>query len=129
VVRHFFRGATVFPAQHFGCGRATLLCGNRDGKGGGFFHIEKDHRGQWEYIASFDNVNWRTAADWGMWSALKYPSETEYNAEKDSWNYTGPIYLKNYRTGEIVKRAEVTVYVKPRTKNIVSAFPHDVKNY
>src|ERR1043166_671033 len=28
VVRHFFRGASRFPAPHWGCGRATLRCGH-----------------------------------------------------------------------------------------------------
>jgi hypothetical protein len=126
VVRHFFRAASRFPAPHFGCGRATLVCGNADG---GFRHIKNRHRKDWEFIAAFDNEPWGRAADWGMWNALKHPSKTTYRADNDTWAYETPIHLKDRRTGKIVKWATVRTVVSRKTKNIVTALPTKVKNF
>jgi hypothetical protein len=126
VVRQFFRAESRFPAAHFGAGKATLACGS---KAWGYWHILERHLSQWQYVAIFDGVNWREAADWGMWNALKFPSTTIYSAKNDTWAYRTTIYLKNKKTKETVKKADVVVVVANKTKNIITAYPTAVKDY
>ena len=126
VVRQFFRADSVFPAQHFGCGKATLACGSEKW---GYRHIKDGKQRDWENIAAYDNVNWREAADWGMWTALKYPKATEYRASNDTFSYRTPIYLKDKRTGKTVKTADVITVVASKTKNIITAYPTNVRNF
>ena len=126
VVRQFFRAESRFPAPHFGCGRATLACGSKQW---GYRHILDRHIQEWENIARYDNVNWREAADWGMWTALKHPSSTNYRASNDTFGYWTPIYLKNKKTGETVKRADVVTVVASKTKNIITSYPTNIRNF
>jgi hypothetical protein len=126
VVRKFDRAASRFPAPHFGAGVASLGCGS---KAWGYRHILDRHLSQWEFIASFDRVNWRTAADWGMWNALKHPGKTTYRASNNTYSYETTIYLKNKNTGQIVKKATVVAVVAHVTKNIITSYPTAVKNF
>jgi hypothetical protein len=120
VVRLFFRAASGATQPQMATGRATLACGSEEW---GYRHILKRHIHDWEGIAIYDNVNWREAADWGMWNALKYPDQIVYRADNDTFSYIRTINLKNKKTKETVRTAKVFVVVAHKTKNIITAYP------
>jgi hypothetical protein len=120
IVRTFDRTAVY----NFGGGLARLRCG--DSKYG-YRHIQIRHQQDWQNIADYDGVNWRTAADWGMWNALYHPESSSWQSPNDTQVYEATIRLINKRTRQVVRLATVRVVVARGSKNIITSFPRNLR--
>lgn len=101
-------------------GKAYLKCGSDVW---GYRHIQQRHQADWEAIAVYDGVNWRTAADWAIAETLLWPASATYRSSNDTYLYRRQIQLRNKSTGKVVATKYVNVVIARKTQNIITAYP------
>ena len=108
---------------------ADLRCGDSNY---GYFHILDGHATDWQNQTYGTTTNWRDLADWAIkWtlqdadSQVFVPKNPKKNYKTDRWCFNRIVYLKNKKTGQVVKKKNVFVIMGETGVRIITAYPRD----
>lgn len=107
----------------------TLRCGGPRWTGEptwGYRHILAGHRQDFERLALGTNQNWRDVADLAMDSIARDPDAVR-PAGGGKACYSREIFLHDLRTGQLVRRQIVRMYVVIGSGDIVTLYPHSAQ--
>jgi hypothetical protein len=108
---------------------ADLRCGNDNY---GYFHILDGHATDWQNQTYGTTTNWRDLADWATSWVLQDPDHKVFvpkNKKKgyktDRWCYNRIVFLKNKKTGQVIKKKNVFVIMGETGVRIITSYPRD----
>ncbi|HLV75579.1 MAG TPA: hypothetical protein VKY91_22580 [Vulgatibacteraceae bacterium] len=87
----------------------------------GYRHILWRHRADFERMAAGTYQNWRDVADLAMSHNTSDPDRSSHGGGKSC--YSRLLYLKNLRTGQVVRKQIFKMIVSNRDNNIITSYP------